>query len=49
MNIASFFCWSQLRKFDVHDSQKMSISQKLAMIDPVRMRRTTASRFLADK
>jgi hypothetical protein len=27
---------SQMRKFDVLDSQKMSISQKLAMIAPVR-------------
>jgi hypothetical protein len=45
MNIVSFFCLSQLRKFDVHDSQKMSISQKLAMIDPVRMRRTHREPF----
>jgi hypothetical protein len=46
MNIASSLCLSQLRKFDVHDSQKMSISQKLAMID---RGAPTASRFLADK
>jgi hypothetical protein len=46
MNLSSDFCLSQMRKFDVHDSQKMSISQKLAMID---RGAPTASRFLADK
>jgi len=39
MNLSSDFCLSQMRKFDVHDSQKMSISQKLAMIASVRTTR----------
>jgi hypothetical protein len=37
MNVSSHLGLSHLRKFDVRDSQKMPISQKLAMIDPVRM------------
>jgi hypothetical protein len=36
--MASYLSLSQLRKFDVQDSKKMPISQKVAMIDPVRMR-----------
>jgi hypothetical protein len=36
VNIISYLSLSQMRKFDVHDSQKMPISQKVAMIGPVR-------------
>jgi len=38
MNLYSDFRRSHMRKFDVDDSKKMSISQKLAAITPVRTR-----------
>jgi hypothetical protein len=37
MNVASYFRPSHLRKFDAHDSEKMPVSQKLAVADPVQM------------
>jgi hypothetical protein len=46
MNLVSYFGLSHLRKFDVLDSPKMSISQKLAEIVRVRTRAPMAtSRF----